>query len=410
MRPIQKMQAAADKLAPRFAVALAFFFPISTFLTGLLSALILLAALAQGRWQARLRAVGRNPVGVAAAVLLLLVIVGLFYGEGTWANALNYGGKYVDLLLIPLLIPIFSDDRIRAQALNAFLAAMLLTLGLSCLMHWGLVRPDRWIHGTPRDASVFKDHITQSILMAYAAFVLSLKARFATDWQHKALLAALAAIAIINIVFMVQGRTGYFILPVLAAYFGFLTLRWRGALVGAAAFLALALVAYAWSPSFHKRMDEAGRQTVGWLHGRDKNTSVGLRLEYYKKSLAIIARHPLFGVGTGGFARAYKKEVAHTLLAPTTNPHNQFILITVELGVMGLAGFLYLLYRQWDTASRLASPDKILARALLLTFVTGCLANSLLIDETERMFFITLTAVFWSTLSHVSFRRPREET
>ncbi len=410
MRPMQKIQAAADQLAPRFAVALAFSFPISTFLSGLFSALILLTALAQGRWRARLRAVGRNPVGVAAAVLLLMVMIGLFYGEGTWANASNYGGKYADLLLIPLLIPIFSDDRVRAQALNAFLAAMLLTLGLSCLMHWGFVRPDRWIHGTPRDASVFKDHITQNILMAYAAFVFSLKAKLATDWRHRALLAALATLAIINIVFMVQGRTGYFILPVLAAYFGFLTLRWRGVLVGTAAFLVLALAAYAWSPSFHKRMDEAGRESVGWVHGRDKGTPVGLRLEYYKKSLAIFARHPFFGVGTGGFAVAYKNEVAHTTLAPTTNPHNQFVLIAVELGVVGLAGFLYLLYRQWDTASRLASPDKALARALLLTFVTGCLANSLLIDETERMFFITLTAVFWSALGDGSFRRSGEET
>ncbi len=400
MTPTQKIQATADQLAPRFAVALAFSFPISTFLSGLFSALILLTSLAQGQWRARWRLVARNPVAVAAAALLLLVIAGLFYGEGTWANASNYGGKYADLLLIPLLTPVFSDDRVRAQALNAFLAAMLLTLGVSCLLHWGLVRPDRWIHGMPQDASVFKDHITQNILMAYAAFVFSLKAKLVTDWRHKALLIALTVLAITNIVFMVQGRTGYFILPVLAAYFGFLTFRWRGLVAGAMAFLVLASAAYVWSPSFHKRMNEAARESVGWLHGRDKGTPVGLRLEYYKKSLAIIARHPFFGVGTGGFAVAYKNEVAHTTLAPTTNPHNQFILITVELGVVGLAGFLYLLYRQWDTAGRLAPPDQALARALWLTFVTGCLANSLLIDETERMFFITLTAVFWSALSY----------
>ncbi|MHB1512093.1 O-antigen ligase family protein [Acidiferrobacter sp.] len=407
---MQKIQAAADKLAPRLAVALAFSFPISTFLSGLFSALILLTSLAQGRWRARLHLVARNPVAVAALALLFLIIVGLFYGEGTWANASNYGGKYADLLLIPLLIPAFSDERVRAQALNAFLAAMLLTLGLSCLLHWGLIHPDRWIHGLPQDASVFKDHITQNILMAYAAFVFALKAKLTTDWRRQALLIALTVLAILNIVFMVQGRTGYFILPVLAAYFGFLTFRWRGVVVGAAAFLVLASAAYAWSPSFHKRMNEAARESVGWLHGRDKGTPVGLRLEYYKKSLAIIARHPFFGVGTGGFAVAYKNEVAHTTLAPTTNPHNQFILIAVELGVVGLAGFLYLLYRQWGTASRLASPDQALARALLLTFVTGCLANSLLIDETERMFFITLTAAFWSALGDVSFRRPGEET
>ena len=109
--------------------------------------------------------------------------------------------------------------------------------------------------------------------------------------------------------------------------------------------------------------------------------------------------HPWVGVGTGGFPRAYARHVEGTPLAPSRNPHNEFLHLAVQLGAIGLAAFLWLLATQWRLSGRLASaPETHLARALVLTMVTGCLFNSLLLDHTEGLLYAWLTGVLYAGL------------
>jgi len=123
------------------------------------------------------------------------------------------------------------------------------------------------------------------------------------------------------------------------------------------------------------------------------------RLEFYRNTLVLIREHPVLGVGTGGFVRAYAEKVVGTEVAPTRNPHNQYLLTTTEVGLAGLALLLFLFAQQWRYAARLADEQsRTLARALLLTIMIGSLFNSLLIDHVESLLFAWLSGLLFAAL------------
>jgi O-antigen ligase len=123
------------------------------------------------------------------------------------------------------------------------------------------------------------------------------------------------------------------------------------------------------------------------------------RLDFYRASLAIVQEHPLLGVGTGGFTRAYADKTRGTDAFQTRNPHNEYLHMAVQLGLAGLATLLYLFWQHWRESARLASPLEChLARGLVLAIATGCLFNSLLLDHTEGLLYAWLTGMLFGGL------------
>jgi O-antigen ligase len=64
---------------------------------------------------------------------------------------------------------------------------------------------------------------------------------------------------------------------------------------------------------------------------------VGLRLEFWRKSLGFIRQAPAFGHGTGTIPQLFRREATARTdpQAITTNPHNQVLVVALELGLLG---------------------------------------------------------------------------
>ncbi|OQA31077.1 MAG: O-Antigen ligase [Betaproteobacteria bacterium ADurb.Bin341] len=124
-----------------------------------------------------------------------------------------------------------------------------------------------------------------------------------------------------------------------------------------------------------------------------------MRLDFYGNSLGIIIENPVYGVGTGGFAKAYVAKAGPAAFVYTDNPHNEYLLLAVQLGLMGplLLGALFVV--AWKAAARLSPRDQHLLRALVVAMAGGCLFNSFLYDFTEGLFFAWAAGVLCSGLS-----------
>jgi O-antigen ligase len=391
------------------AIAMGFAIPISTAASNLLLALTLLLALLAGDWRHKAHIISRSPVALAALAFCALALLGCAWGAGDWADKKHYLVKYLALLIIPLLIPLFGEPRHRQQALAAFVVAMLLTLAIS-LLFWldvfaGLP-PELIAHigqgQTPdypytQNAVVFKLSITHGFLMAIAAYLLLLGARERTGWQRRGC-RVLAWLAAANVLFMIIGRTGYVVLGVLACYDLAARLGRRGMIVAGIACLLLGAAAYQFSGSFHQRIDKAVNEASRWQPGQGDRTSIGLRLDYYRNTLAIIGVHPLQGVGTGGFARSYDERVKGTAMAPSNNPHNQYLLTTAQYGLPGLALLLLLYFTHWRSSRALPETMRHVARGVLLAYLVGNLFNSFMLDFSERLFFAWISGVLFGAL------------
>jgi O-antigen ligase len=265
-------------------------------------------------------------------------------------------------------------------------------------MWLGLVPPNGLLNGYPENPYVFKNKITHNVLMVFAAYLFALEARLNPSRPLRILFALLGIAALYNVLFMVTGKTGYLIVLVLAAYY--LVDGWgRRGIAMAALFLLILCGAVYLMPSSvpHQRLSLAAEEIRGWNPDRAEKNSVGHRVEYYTNGLRMVREHPFLGVGTGGFPGAYAKVAAKKGQDATVNPHNEYLMVAVQLGAAGVLLMLWLFLVQWRKAAAL--PDAFArpaVRGLVLMILTASLVTSTLIDHTEGLFFVWMSALLFA--------------
>ena len=233
----------------------------------------------------------------------------------------------------------------------------------------------------------FKASVTHNLMVSLGAFLFLLWARETTDRRYRIAFFALAALCVHNVLFIVIGRTGYFVLGLLLTYFVLASLRgWRAPLVAGVMVLAVMTTAYVGSENFRTRIDEIATDFRQWRPGARDATSVGQRIEFYRTTLAIIEDHPLLGVGTGGFTRAFAERIRGTPAMATENPHNDYLLMAAQAGLPGMLLLIGFYGATWRYASRLESRFyRDLLRGVVITLGVGGIFNSLLFDHTEGL-------------------------
>ena len=381
------------------AVATGASIPLSVALDNLLLAVVLLAWLAGGRYREKFALAWHNPVYRTTLLLFAVLLAGLLYGRASPGEAVQFLKKYLDLALIPVLGFAFLGARARAFGLQTLAGGLALVLLTSCALKTGWLTAPPWLNATLESPVVFKLRLTHNILIAFAAFLYAWLAWSAATAPGKIFWGVLALLAVANVTLMVDGATGYAVLTVLALLSGWQRARWRGVLVvvvcAAAAFAALATV----PGPFHERVQNILSEVRGARPDRPATTSAGYRLEFYRNTLTLIRNHPFFGSGTGSFSAAYADLVRGSSQVATDNPHNEFLLIAAQTGLVGLAALLWLLWQQWRLAPQLPTPlERGLAQGLVAMMVTVCLLNSALLDHTEGLLYAWLTALLYAGL------------
>ncbi len=366
----------------------------------MLAAVILLTWLLSFNYSEKLAVVRANPVVWLAIGLFSFYLLGSTYSIGSHEDVLDGLGKAAKLMFIPLLITVFQDAGTRRHAWRGFMGAMLLTLALSYLLWLGLLPKLEMIRGEVANPTIFKLHITHNLFMAFTAFVCAVQARYAGTPRQRGIWAVLALLAAANVLFLVQGRTGHLVLLVLLVYMGFTWLRWRGFAIALATIAVLAALAYTLpSTSLHQRAALAYHEFSASQSNVAATTSVGQRIEFYRNTLEVVRQRPFLGAGTGGFKQAYADQVRGTDQVATHNPHNEYLMVTTQLGLVGFTLLLGLFAVQWRTAVQLPSVrEQILARGMLLSIMTASAVSSTLIDHAEGWFYVWMSGLLFAAL------------
>lgn len=390
-------------------VLIGFSVPISVALDNLLLALVLVGALFHlpAIWQiAR-----HHPVARAALLLFLMLLAGTLYGATPLREAMGILGKYADLAFIPIFMLLLHGTA-RRWGQYAFFTAMGITLLLSYLVGLHILPAQHWMQAwaSPENPAIFHSHITQNNMMAFVVFLALLNLRDVASLRARLGWGVFALLATINVLFMVQGRTGYVVLSILLAWFVWSTLRgylhsrgktwgWQQGLGVVLALAGLVMAAYYASPRLHERVNLVGAEYQAWQPNHGRDTSTGQRLDFYYNTLQIVQQQPLFGVGTGGFPAAFAQQVAGTDVLLTQNPHNEYLMIAVQTGVIGLALLLYLFYTLWRTTLRLPTAfEQDAWRGLVLAYMVNCSLNSALLDHADGLLFSFMAAVLFANL------------
>src|SRR5262249_39433163 len=143
----------------------------------------------------------------------------------------------------------------------------------------------------------------------------------------------------VNMAFVIVSRTALVTVPIMLAVFAMLHLKRRSILVIFGSLLVLSLLAWQASPQLRSTADNFTRQYRLYKE-QGSSTSVGLRLEFWRKSLGFFAEAPIKGHGTGAtrglFEHAASGGRDQASAEVIGNPHNQTLNVAVQWGAIGV--------------------------------------------------------------------------
>lgn len=387
-----------------FALIALVFVPISTALTNFATILFMVAALLSPEVWRNWRQLYRHPVALAALLLMAMLAISVTYTVAPLNEALSWLLKYRKLLLIPLLILVFSGANWNGAIRYGLIGSLLFVMILSSSNYLGWTSVGALHNATDpvTRAWVFKNHITAGIFSALLFSVCMDQASSAAGRRTQVFFYALAAWSLVNVFIMLQGRTGQVIAIFFCVYHA-MRLAWahRGhtpaTRVRRLVLFAVPCVLLI-GASLHMKADrltEIDTEYSDYLHD-NAVTSVGLRAEWYQRSLEIFAEKPLFGHGEGSVQYEFApltQGLTGARGTGTANPHNQYLLIAVELGLVGVGLLLNLLVQIARSGRALPPTSRHLLYAYLFAFSLGSLVNSLLLDFSEGYMFVLLTGI-----------------
>ena len=327
------------------AVMLTASLPWSTSLVGILSVVLVIVMLPTIDASAFIASLKR-PICVAPIALFALALVGTLWSDARWGLRLYAVAPTAKLLLLPLLFYHFSRSQRGLWVLIAFLASCALMVVMSWIV---LFFPNLTLKKDVISPGVFvKDYIDQSQEFALCAVVLAFP--IVTFLREKKialalLLGALSLAFLTNMMFVIVSRTALITIPVMLAVFAVLHLRWQTSVGMLAAGVVLVGLAWIASPLLQEKLSSIRSEYQAYTE-QGATTSVGERLEFWRKSLQFFAEAPIVGHGTGSTEGLFvQAAVGHTGVAAEVirNPHNQTLNVAVQWGVIGVV----ILYAMW---------------------------------------------------------------
>lgn len=329
------------------AVLLALSLPWSTSLVGIFGVVMVLAMLPVLDVGSFARSL-KNPICAAPVALFLLALVGTLWSDAAWGARFYAVGPTAKLLVLPFLFQHFE----RSQRGLWIFIAFLVSCALMVVMSWIVAFfPDLTLKAkdVPSHGIFVKNYIDQSQEFALCAVALAYPIVMLVGAKRIALavlLCVLAAAFVTNMAFVIVSRTALVTMPIMLAVFGLLHLRWRTTLLILCAAAIAGGIVWVASPQLEATVDKFKSEYELYME-QGADTSIGERLEYYRKSLHFFAEAPLKGHGTGSTRGLFEQAATGSAGLATAevvgNPHNQTLNVAVQWGAIGVV----LLYAMW---------------------------------------------------------------
>ena len=341
-----------EKTYKYLLISLAFLMPLTVAGANTIIVIICLLWLLSGSYSIKYAQITNSKLMIASISFFFLHVIGLIWTEDlSWGFHMLHKMWYF-LLLLPVLFSIVKKEYIW-QIIYAFLVAIAITEVISYLIWFEIIIPFK--SATVSNPTPFMSHISYNPILAFAIYLVLHEIFFnkkITNFVFS--LYSFFAISMIVNMFITGGRAGQ------VAFFAMLVVlilqildkqRIKSLITIFIVIPGIFFTAYQASDLFQKRVNLAFNQALEYQPG--SNNSIGYRITYALNSWELIKENPIIGVGTGDFPVEYKKinQIKTPImtsmgLPTTTNPHNMYILIFSQLGVIGLISMLSIFYFQ----------------------------------------------------------------
>lgn len=316
----------------------------------------------------------------------------LFWSVAPQEDALGSIAKYGKLLVLVLMLYLIRNRREALYALSAFVGAQTFLLLSSWMLFWEVPLPWATSNMALSEYAVFSSYLDQGIIFSVFA---------ALCWHLRALMPGrlgrytavfVAMMALFNVLFVLSGRTGHVVAIALVS----LAIMWElpqkyRAVVIALPFL-LAFLLFASSSKVRDRLTLVKTEVQSYSAQATSTTSSGIRLGLWRSATQIIDENPLHGAGVGSWSTEHNRlqrsqNPEHVDIQGNGNPHQEYLLWGVQLGIPGIVLFFGLMLSIWRDTLQMEKLYTRPAQSVLAALAVACLFNSSIYDALIGDFF-----------------------
>ena len=367
--------------------------PVSRALSSVGMGLVLFTWLVSGDYQGKWQRIRDNPLSLPVFLLWLLTFVASLWSVGDWATIEKQFFIYVRLLWFFLILSLVQSTQHKKWAWWTFCAGCAINVVMGLVntympVEWyGVLGLTQWSHET-----VLTNHNAQGAIIAFFAAACFIYMQSSQTKSMKALCTVFLALAVASSALFSQSRSGFvvIVLAVLAVIFVSISKDKRLAL-GLGLCIVLMGLSY-FSPKMSARFMQMNAEISQYFATGNFETSVGFRIEMWRRGVDFFLSSPIWGHGTGSYYKLASAVYTEGQCAIVCNhPHNQFLFFAVEFGMIGVGLFVYWFYKMLKSAAMSVSEqDRYLWIAFVVVFVGECFLNLPLYSSSERTFFICL--------------------
>jgi O-antigen ligase len=329
-------------------------------------------------------------------MVLTVFSLSLLWTTAEAAEALGSIAKYGKLLAI-LLLPILLRSKLETYyAITAFVLAQLFLVSSSWMLFAGIQVPWATSKMAADEFAVFSTYLDQSMMSAVTAAVCWHLRELAPGRFGKYIAIAIAVLCIVNVLFVLKGRSGHVVAIGLLSLAVMWQLkpryRWTILIVPVLLLVILSFV----SPVVQQRTNMVKKEVQAFSikEGADvlQGTSSGIRLHFWHRAVQSISERPLLGSGVGSWSNEYnrleQKQNSNSFkIGERGNPHQEYLQWGVQLGIPGIVLFLAFLIAVFRDTLGSDPASMRAAQSVLAALVVACLFNSSIYDALIGDFF-----------------------
>jgi len=407
-----------DRAYQYLLIAAFFFLPITVLGNNIAIWLIVILWFFSGNYKEKFQQIKNHSLALASILFFLIHFLALI-----WTENLDWGFEIVRkmlpfLFVLPVFLTISRIENTKYY-ITAFLIAIAISEGLSYLIWFGFIEPFKYATSI-QNPTPLMSHTSYNPFLAFAFYLVVNKLLSGGKMsQLERALYIFFTVTITFNMFITGGRAGqvmFFVAIIILAFQYFKNSQVKAIFSSLILISSISFTAYFTSPLFQQRVEMISNEIVLYnesdvilgdslanskkiADAAAKNTAMGLRITFLINTSELIKKSPILGVGTGDFPAEYKKinDIRSPDVRTTVQPHNMYMLILAQLGLLGLVSLVWIFYCQFRIA--LSSSNQFVHHvgvAIPIFFLIIMWSDSYLLGHYTGNLFILFSSFIYS--------------
>ena len=391
-----------DRTYQYLLIAAFFFLPITVLGNNIAIWLIVILWFFSGNYKEKFQQIKNHSLALASILFFLIHFLALI-----WTENLDWGFEIVRkmlpfLFVLPAFLTISRIENTRYY-ITAFLIAIAISESLSYLIWFGIIEPFKYATGIENPTPLMS-HTSYNPFLAFAFYLVvnKLLSGGKMSQLERAVYTFFALTMTFNM-FITGGRAGqvmFFTAVIFLVFQYFKNSQVKAIIVSLILIFSISVTAYFSSPIFQERVQMVADEISHYNdNSASKNSAMGLRITFFINTLELIKKSPILGVGTGDFPDEYEKvnNIRSQDVVSTVQPHNMYLLVLAQLGILGLASLAWIFYLQFRIA--LSSSNQFVHHvgvAMPIFFLIIMWSDSYLLGHYTGNLFILFSSFIYS--------------